>query len=307
MVLHPEEIRIIFRHFPLITLHDKALLAGLAAEAAGAQGKFWEMHDLLYTRQIEWSSLSTNDFVEWLKSSLPELKLEEDQFMAVIDDEGAIHGMVDSYNNGIAYGLSGTPTIFINGTYFQLEPSLLMMEAYLRLELMEPLRQSNYPLNTLSEGTTYLAHLELNIGEITLQLYPESAPLAVNSFIYLAKQGWYDNNPIFRVSAGRLVESGDPSGTGFGDQGYHFVLETDPALSFDEPGLVAMSSSGPDTNGSRFFITLAALPELNGTRTIFGRVIEGFDLLLNLDARDPMESLLTPPQAIIKTITIEEK
>jgi cyclophilin family peptidyl-prolyl cis-trans isomerase len=172
---------------------------------------------------------------------------------------------------------------------------------------MEASRQSNYPLNTLTEGKTYLAHLELNIGDVIIQLYSDPAPLAVNSFIYLANQGWYDNNPIFRVSPGRLVESGDPSGTGFGDQGYHFAVETDPALVFDKPGLVALSSSGPDTNGSRFFITLSALPELDGTRTIFGRVIEGLELLSNLEAREPMEELLTPPQAYIKKITIEEK
>jgi len=305
--LHPDNLKIIFRHFPLKPLHDKAYLAGQAAEAAGLQGRFWEMHDLLFERQIEWENLSVEDFVDWLKSVIPEMGLNQDQFMEVIESEQVAVAMEEYFKKGISYGLTGTPTILINGYYFQLEPSLNLFEAYTRLELLDAYRQSNYPPHTLSEGKTYLAHLELNIGEVIIQLYPDSAPLAVNSFIYLANQDWYDNNPIFRVSPGRLVESGDPSGTGFGDQGYHFAIETDPALVFDKPGLVALSSSGPNTNGSRFFITLSPLPEFDGARTIFGRVIEGFELLSQLEARQPMEELLSPPEAIIKTITIEEK
>jgi len=307
LALHPNDLQLVFRHFPLRVLHDKAYLAGQAAEAAGLQGHFWEMHDLLYERQMEWTSLSPEDFEEWLKSVLPEVGLDEDLFMEVIESGTFMDDMEAYFQAGVSYGLAGTPSIFINDFYFQLEPSLSLLEAYIRLELMEAKRQLDYPPYTLSEGKVYLAHLELNIGEVILQLYPDSAPLAVNNFIYLAKQGWYDDNPIFRVSPGRLVEAGDPSGTGFGDQGYHFPIETDPAFVFDQPGFVAVSSSGPNTNGSRFFITLTALPEFDGTRTIFGKVIEGLELLSNLEGREPMEDLLSTPQAIIKTITIEEK
>jgi cyclophilin family peptidyl-prolyl cis-trans isomerase/protein-disulfide isomerase len=305
--LHPDDLQIVFRHFPLPVLHDKAYLAGQAAEAAGLQGHFWEMHDLLYERQMEWTGLSPEEFEAWLKSVLPEIGLDEDLFMEVIESGQFLDDMEAHFLSGISYGLAGTPSIFINDFYFQLEPSLSLLEAYIRLELMDANRQLDYPPYSLSEGKVYLAHLELNIGEVILQLYPDSAPLAVNNFIYLAEQGWYDDNPIFRVIPGRLVEAGDPSGTGFVDQGYHYTIETDPALVFDQPGFVAVSSSGPNTNGSRFFITLAALPEFDGTRTIFGKVIEGLELLSNLEAREPMEDLLSAPQVIIKTITIEEK
>ena len=307
LALHPNDLQIIFRHFPLSILHDKASLAGQAAEAAGLQGRFWEMHDLLFERQNQWANFPAEDFVEWLKTVLPELGLDKDQFMEVIESEQFALAMHENFLTGISYGLPGTPSIFINGDYYQLEPALNWFEASIRIELLEVYRQSNYPPHTLSEGKTYLAHLELNIGEVIIQLYADSAPLAVNSFIYLANQGWYDNNPIYHVSPGRLVESGDPSGTGFGDQGYHYAIETDPALVFDKSGLVALSSSGPNTFGSRFFITLSPLPEFDGTRTIFGRVIEGLELLSQLEAREPMEELLSPPEAIIKTITIEEK
>ncbi|KPK89924.1 MAG: hypothetical protein AMJ88_16890 [Anaerolineae bacterium SM23_ 63] len=160
---------------------------------------------------------------------------------------------------------------------------------------------------TFEEKTKYFARIELDIGEIILQLYPDQAPLAVNSFIFLAKEGWFDGNLFHRVVPEGFVESGDPTGTGFGEPGYHFADEITEALSFDEPGMVALSSSGPDTNGSQFFITLAPLPELNNSRTIFGRVIEGLDLLKSLRARQPLEDLLIPPEVVILSVTIEAR
>jgi cyclophilin family peptidyl-prolyl cis-trans isomerase len=288
-------------------IHDKAILAGQAAEAAGSQGRFWEMHDLLYERQEEWEQLSIEDFSTWLISILPELELDQDAFIEFIESEESYVAMQEHFISGIAFGLSGTPSILINDFYYQLEPSLQMLEASIRLELLEPLRQNDYPPFTISADTTYFAHLELNVGKVVIQLYPNEAPLAVNNFISLARDGWYDNNSFFRVIPGRLVESGDPTGTGFGDQGYYFEIETDTTLVFDKAGLVALSSSGPNTNSSKFFISLSPLPELNETRTIFGRVTEGLDLLIDLQARDPLEELLTTPQVVINTITIEEK
>jgi cyclophilin family peptidyl-prolyl cis-trans isomerase len=288
-------------------VHDKASLAGEATEAAGSQGFFWEMHDLIFERQQEWANLSSSDFIEWLRSASSEMELDTDQFMEDIES-GRYIGLLEGYfQAGMSYGLIGTPTIFVNGNYFQLEPTLTLLEASIRLELLEPKRQNNYPAFSLSDDGIYLAYLELDIGQVVIQLYAESAPLAVNSFIYLAQSGWYDDNPIFNVAAGKYVESGDPSGTGFGDQGYHYDTETVPTLKFDKPGMVAMSNSGPKTNGSRFFISLAPLPELDGTRTIFGRVIEGLELLMELETRNPIEDLLTPPEATIRKIRIEEQ
>jgi cyclophilin family peptidyl-prolyl cis-trans isomerase/protein-disulfide isomerase len=307
LALHPDDLKVVFRHFPIKILHDKASLAGEAAESAGNQGNFWAMHDLLFERQNEWTNLSVPDFIEWLKAAAEELGLDTESFTNDIESGRYVVQMEEDFQTGIAYGLVGTPSIFINGNYFGFEPTLTLLEASIRLELLEAKRQSNTPPNTLNEGTNYTATLNLNIGKVVLQLYPESAPNAVNSFIYLARSGWYDDNPIFNVVNGRYIEAGDPSGTGFGDQGYHFDIEIDPTLRFDKPGLVAMSSSGPNTNGSRFFITLSALPELDGTRTIFGRVIEGLDLLTELSAREAMNDLLEPPEAIILTVTIEER
>ena len=307
IAIHPNDLRVVFRHFPIKILHDKASLAGEAAQAAGEQGHFWEMHDVLFERQNEWVNLSVPDFIEWLNDVAVDLELNIELFKDDIESGRYILMMEENFQTGISYGLMGTPSIFINGTYFGLDPTLSMLEASIRLELLEPKRQRNYPSNTLAEGASYFATLEMDIGRVVIQLYPDSAPNAVNSFIYLAQSGWYNDNPIFNIIPGKYLETGDPSGTGFGDQGYHFDIEIDPTLQFDRSGLVALSSSGPNTNGSRFFITLSALPELDGTRTIFGRVIDGFEILTQLNEREPMRDLLLPPEATILTITIEEK
>jgi cyclophilin family peptidyl-prolyl cis-trans isomerase len=128
----------------------------------------------------------------------------------------------------------------------------------------------------------------------------------VNSFIFLAREGWFDDNIFHRVIPGTLAETGDPSGTGLGGPGYFFGTELDDSLVFSEPGVVALSSAGMGTNGSQFFISLEPLRQLDGTRTIFGRVVEGLDLLVSLGRRDPLLDLLSPPGATILSVTIEE-
>ena len=128
----------------------------------------------------------------------------------------------------------------------------------------------------------------------------------MNSFVFLAREGWYDGVGLFRIEPSALVESGDPSETGFGDAGYHLPDEIDPRWTFDEPGILALSSAGPGSGGSRFFITLTPLPLLTGSRTIFGRVVEGLELLSGLPGRDPTLDLLSPRAAVIRHIRIEE-
>ena len=302
---HPKDIRTVFRHFPLLSIHDKASLAGQAAEAAGDQGSFWAMHDWLFEQYNEWTGLSPGQFKEWLTTAAEELELDVQRFQDDIESERYALEMEEAFYKGIASGIPGTPLLFINDFLFQVKPSLTNLEAYVRLELLRSKQYDSYPPNNLEEEGQYFARIELGIGEIIVQLYPDQAPLAVNSFIFLAEEGWFDGNLFYRVVPESYVESGDPTGTGFGEPGYHFTDEITDTLSFDEPGMVALSSSGPDTNGSQFFITLAPLPELNNSRTIFGRVIEGLDLLRNLQARQPMEDLLIPAEVVILSVTIE--
>ena len=305
--LHPDDLRVIFRHFPLLSIHDKASLAGQASEAAGAQGKFWPMYDILFERWDEWVDLSPDAFRGWLSIAAIELDLDIDKF----NDDLALGRysalMEEAFTAALSSGLTGTPAIFLNDELFPLAPELPVLEAFVRLEIHENRQFAAYPPMKLSAGSDLIVRLHLNIGEIVIQLYPDSAPLAVNSFLFLQNEGWFDGNGFIRVIEDVLAETGDPSGTGFGDPGYHYQLEIDPRLDFGEVGMVAITNSGSDSNGSKFFITLRPLPELDGQHTIFGRVIDGLELLSSLEKRDPLDDILEPPQAFIKTVSVESR
>ena len=151
----------------------------------------------------------------------------------------------------------------------------------------------------------YYATLKTMRGDIKVQLFADRAPATVNNFIFLARQGFYDNTVFHRVLDGFMAQAGDPTGTGSGGPGYQFADEIFPGLVFDRPGLLAMANSGPATNGSQFFITFAATDWLNGAHTIFGEVIEGDDVMSRLTRRDPSGS----PEFVgdtLYTILIEE-
>lgn len=120
-----------------------------------------------------------------------------------------------------------------------------------------------------------------------IQLFPDKAPLAVNSFLFLARQGWYDGVTFHRVLIGFAAQAGDPSGTGKGNPGYFFFNDEINDLKFDKPGMVGVANSGPNTNGSQFFITFAPEPHLDGGYTIFGQVISGLDVAEQLTLPRP--------------------
>ena len=160
---------------------------------------------------------------------------------------------------------------------------------------------------TIDASKQYIATLHTEKGDILLQLYPEKAPLAVNSFVFLTRQGWFDDITFHRVLPGFMAQTGDPSGTGQGNPGYFFKNEYDPTLEFDKAGVVGMANSGPDTNGSQFFITYGPAPHLNGGYTIFGKVLSGMDVLEELTPRNPQPGVSLPPGDKLISLTIEEK
>jgi peptidylprolyl isomerase len=177
------------------------------------------------------------------------------------------------------------------------------------LSTIPPAARNNFfdaaPLMTIDESATYDAIITTENGQMRLRLFPEEAPITVNNFIFLANQGFYDGTTFHRVLENFMAQGGDPTGTGGGGPGYQFVNETDNDLSFDRPGILAMANAGPDTNGSQFFITFAPQPYLDGGYTIFGELIDGFDVLNAITLRDPQQNPLTPGDTII-SIDIEE-
>lgn len=124
--------------------------------------------------------------------------------------------------------------------------------------------------------------LETNSGVIKIQLWHDIAPKAAENFLKLAESGYYNAVVFHRVIPGFMIQSGDPSGTGSGGEsiwGGAFEDEVFEGVSFDRPGLVAMANAGPNTNRSQFFITTAETPWLNMKHTIFGEVVEGYDVV----------------------------
>ncbi len=166
---------------------------------------------------------------------------------------------------------------------------------------------SQAPAMQIDVNKSYTATLHMSKGDIVIELLPKSAPITVNSFVFLARQGYFDGVTFHRVLPGFVAQGGDPTGSGMGGPGYQFVNEIDPALTFDAAGIVAMANAGPNTNGSQFFITYAALPDLNGSYTIFGRVTSGMDVANNLTPRDPSQNPNAPPGDTITSVAITEK
>lgn len=128
--------------------------------------------------------------------------------------------------------------------------------------------------------------LETTQGNITLELYEDVAPLAVENFTGLVKNGYYNGLTFHRIIKNFMIQGGDPTGTGAGGESIWkkpFKDEFKSGVVFDKPGILAMANAGPRTNGSQFFITTAQTPWLNGYHTIFGRVVSGMDTLAKLN------------------------
>ncbi|WP_367185234.1 peptidylprolyl isomerase [Thermoflexus sp.] len=162
------------------------------------------------------------------------------------------------------------------------------------------------PAMGIDPARRYRAVLKTEKGDIVIELFADRAPLTVNNFVFLARQGWYRDITFHYVITDRVAITGDPSGTGFGGPGYTIPDEITETLKFDAPGMVGMLNAGPDTNGSQFFITMAPLPQLNGRYTLFGRVVEGLEVVRALRPRDPQLDPGAPPGDRLLEVVIEE-
>ncbi len=304
---YPEDLRVIYRHFPLTSIHDKAALSAQAAEAAGIQDKFWEMHDLLFEKLDEWKGMSVEEFQEWLVTQADDLGIDSDQFKEDLTSEALVNLAQRAWEESSSIGIQGIPFLLINGQPYSgsLDPASLTI--LIEATLMEKQQYEDCPPMTIDQTKEYIATIETEKGDIMIELYAEEAPLAVNSFVFLVQDGWYTNVTFHRVVSGFVAQAGDPSGTGMGGPGYVFDNEVSPDLKFDQPGVLGMANSGPGTNGSQFFITHTSVPHLDGSYTIFGRVISGMDVVESLTPRDPSQSSDLPPGDIILSITIEKR
>lgn len=303
----PNQIRFVFRPLPLSASLDKSDLSVLAALAADKQGKFWGMYNLLFNRYEQWINLSPNEFRVWLADSSADAGVDAKQLVADSESAEMQARFKSAKEAATKFYISAVPLVFINGALTQ---SYVLdyrsLSDAIGLILLGNKQFTQCPPFMINAAKQYIATIETEKGKIIVQLFPDKAPLAVNSFVFLARQGWYDGSTFHRVIRGFAAQAGDPSGTGKGNPGYLFGNEISD-LKFDAAGMVGMANSGPDANGSQFFITLAAANHLNGDYTVFGRVISGLDVAEQLTPRNPSQTGALPPGDLILHITIEEK
>jgi cyclophilin family peptidyl-prolyl cis-trans isomerase len=150
----------------------------------------------------------------------------------------------------------------------------------------------------------YAATFRLDKGDIVVELFADKAPRTVNNFVFLARDGFYNGVTFHRVIADFMAQGGDPTGTGRGGPGYTFADEFHPGLKHSKAGILSMANTGPNTNGSQFFITFAPTPHLDRRHSVFGQVVKGMDVLKSISLRDPATA--RTPGDVIKAIEITE-
>lgn len=150
----------------------------------------------------------------------------------------------------------------------------------------------NPPAMQIDTQKTYRVTIETNRGDMELELYPEHAPKTVNNFVFLAQEGFYDGIVFHRVISDFMTQGGDPTGTGRGGPGYKFEDEVAENPLRHETAVISMANSGPNTNGSQFFITHSPQPHLNGMHTVFGKVVEGQDIVDAIQQGDRMVKVM---------------
>lgn len=181
----------------------------------------------------------------------------------------------------------------------------------------EPAAHKKYeslPPMTIDVNKSYQATVKTDKGQFTIELFAQSAPKTVNNFVFLAKEGFYNDIVFHRIIKSFMIQTGDPTGTGTGGPGYKFEDELNSPYKY-EPGIVAMANAGPNTNGSQFFICtgndskfLDQLPNY----TIFGKIIDGMDVIQNIAGtpvtKNPKSGEVSHPveNVVIKSVEITE-
>ncbi|MCU0519114.1 MAG: peptidylprolyl isomerase [Anaerolineae bacterium] len=294
-------VALVYRHFPL-DFHALAPITAEASEAAGAQGKFWEMHDLLFDNTAQWSTLTVETIRPVLTSYAQTLQLDVDAFNAALDGGTYTEKVKSQYNEGLELGLPGTPSFIFDNVLFPSDIGLSLqgLQAFLSIiEKQDEIFYSEPPAVTVAAEDIYEAVLKTSKGDIRVNLLAASAPANVNSFVFLAQEKWYDGADFFYVRDNFVAVTGDPTNSTVGYPGY--TCEGEAQGTFDRAGLVGMLSNG------QFFITLGAeAAQLTGQFSLIGQVVEGLEVLDSL-ARRAVGDPAAPVADVLETIEIIAK
>ncbi len=156
----------------------------------------------------------------------------------------------------------------------------------------------------MKQGTR--ANFETSMGNFTIELFEQQAPKTVENFVKLAEKKFYDGVIFHRVIDGFMIQGGDPTGTGRGGPGYQFADEFHPQLKHTSEGVLSMANAGPNTNGSQFFITLTATPHLDGKHAVFGKVVEGMDVVKKIGKTPTKAGDRPVTDVVMKAVRIEK-
>jgi cyclophilin family peptidyl-prolyl cis-trans isomerase/protein-disulfide isomerase len=294
---YPADVRTLWRHFPQDS-NDKSALAAQASEAAAAQGRFWEFHDLLLASQAEWSALTPAEFSQKLSDYAAQAGVPDLNAFRAALDSGQFAALVDAaHADAVAAGFRAVPALTFRDEPYTGRIDDFALGNFTRLILLEKRQYERQPAMVINVENDYKARLVTEKGDVLIQLFTADAPVTVNNFVFLARAGWYDDITFFAVTP-EIAQTGDPSDTGLGGAGYNILDEADNGLVFDREGLVAMGRQRGAANSasSQFFITFGPLPPegFSGEYTIFGMVLEGMDVLRQLTPRDPFDTLRFP-------------
>lgn len=306
---HPDETRLVFRHFPL-SYHELAMHGAVAAEYVGDQlgdEAFFEFIGTLFATQQEWNALTLEEFPAYLEELMAaDFGLEVDDIDAILADETYNANVNEDYTAGTDF-VTGTPFVLMNGIPLNFIPVASFQEAWEFAAGFDDTQYKECPELTIDRTKQYFAEIETTKGTFTMELFPDSAPTTVNSFIFLAEDGYYDDVIFHRVIPGFVAQTGDPTGSGAFGPGYEYANEIDPTLTYNTRGIVGMANSGADTNGSQFFITYSPQPSLDGSYTIFAYVVDGMDVVESLQQLDPNNPVEGVEPDRILSITITEE
>jgi|GEM_PF-3298560 len=242
--------------------------------------------------------------IDVLGEVLEELKINDriHKFRYVFDNEKENEAEYYlSVNNGVFIGT------FVQKKNLKLSDSIVpILESFQFLDLTEEEKKLYNPkvLNESNEKNPK-ARIKTTKGDIVVELFLDKAPRTAENFINLAKSGFYDGLKFHRVIDGFMIQTGDPKGDGTGGPGYQFPDEFVPALRHSEPGILSMANSGPNTNGSQFFITVAETPWLDDKHSVFGKVIEGYNVVESIskvktnENNAPLEDIIMEKVEII--------
>jgi cyclophilin family peptidyl-prolyl cis-trans isomerase/protein-disulfide isomerase len=304
--LYPQDVRVVFRY---VTTGGVSNIAAQAAEAANMQGKFSEMKTILFENQATWYYFSEDEFRTWLDEQATAFGMDVDQFNVDMNSENTLNKI--DYNRSMVdeLGITGTPTLYLNNRQYSpyQDRSIFTLATMLNVLGIADRQLGDCPTVDTDFSKDLQAVISTTQGNIVVDLYEDEAPYTVAYFKYLVESGWYDNTNIF-VSTSEYVISGDPSNTLYGGPGFTFYNEISTDQALDEEGLlVSFNRFGTGYNSGLIMLTKGAVTDFSGEVSIFGKVIEGMDVLnamtdrpYSLDPADPFYDSIT-------NITIVEK